>query len=170
MDSAALPFLFQIALKKWIFSLCGQSTLYILLIVLKNLNFQQGRDFSHSPGCQGSLSFPWSFVFPVFLARFTPFYLLCASIKGCHHTWFWCLLYSIIFMTHSTYLVPALGPFLSFLYEVTGGNSLLTFFTGVEHLGSFHIGDGTNMPTWLMDVCGPVSAWAVNLQRRGWQA
>lgn len=61
-------------------------------------------------------------------------------------------------MTHSTYLVPALGPFLSFLYEVTGGNSLLTFFTSGEHLDSFHIGDGTNMPTWLMDVCGPVSA------------
>lgn len=41
--------------KKQIFSLCGQPTLCILLIV-QTINFQQGRDFSLTPGCQGSLS------------------------------------------------------------------------------------------------------------------
>lgn len=41
--------------KNRIFSLCGQSTLCILLTVLA-INFHQGRDFSHTPGWQGSLS------------------------------------------------------------------------------------------------------------------
>lgn len=41
--------------KKRIFSLCGQSTLCILLTVLA-INFWQGRDFSRTPGWQGSLS------------------------------------------------------------------------------------------------------------------
>lgn len=90
--------------------------------------------------------FPWPFIFPACL---TSLYLLCSGTKACHHTRLGYLLFIIIFVTHSAYLVSSLVPFLSFLYEPTSSNSLLTLLPGDGHLDSFHTGGGTNTPSWL---------------------
>lgn len=103
-------------------------------------------NFSHTPGCQGSLSsHDPLFSQPASL----PCNCLCSGTKACHHTWLCYLLFIIIFMTHSAYLVSSLVPFLSFLHELTSRNSLLTLLPGDGHLDSFHIGGGTDNPAWL---------------------
>lgn len=47
-------------------------------------------------------------------------------------------------MTHATSLVPSLGPFLSFLYELSSSKSLFTIFLTAD---GFSVGGDTNIPT-----------------------